>query len=321
MRRAALAALTLAAAAGIPPPHAPGAQDPETPATADRDDLAELRWPTPTTTSTTPRPGTSYYGDTRFGLGFLRADPDARASASASTPACARSGRPEEDFEFVLASPSRAYLDLPPGGRRTPRFDADFAPPLAPGRLHRPTTRRPTATAARRPRRFQEGDTRELPLRRRHRPRRSAPTRRAPTSSACSPPTSTTPTTTDDRPWCRAARSRARRSGRSRSPRCSRPRCSAATTTTPPTTTTTTRSGVAEADAGLVYEPVGDPAHPRRPRLCRPPPRGDDLAAACARRPSTTPARRVRGDFRYSLPDFTLHRQRRADHRRAARPG
>ena len=62
---------------------------------------------------------------------------------------------------------------------------------------------------------------------------------------------------------------------------------------------------VAEADAGVIYEPSERAAPRLRPRLRRPPARGDPSAGVRDETEHETgPV--VRGDLRYVLPDFTV---------------
>jgi hypothetical protein len=121
MRRASLAALTLAAAAGIPAP----AQE-----------LDETEQATLTATVSQslvvdsnyglddPSPGTSTYGDTRFVLDFLR-DTRSRSLGLGIDTGLRALAEAEEDFEFRVATPSRAYLTYLQEGPNT-TFDSTF---------------------------------------------------------------------------------------------------------------------------------------------------------------------------------------------------
>lgn len=121
MRRALLAALPLAAAAGIP--------------AAAQDDSGS---PTSTLTTTIsqsavmdtnyrledPSPGDTYYGDTRLGLDYLRDTPDQTFALGINTGLRAL-WEADEDFDAVIASPSRAYLRFDQEGPNT-AFDANL---------------------------------------------------------------------------------------------------------------------------------------------------------------------------------------------------
>jgi hypothetical protein len=127
MRRAALAALTLAGAAGIPAAAQTVAPEAEVLA-PDRGEIT----PDSTLTATISQsveadsnynldddsPGTSYYGDTRIGLDYLRANPDGSLALGLDTGL-----RPlweaGQDFDVVLASPSSAYLTYEQEGPNT----------------------------------------------------------------------------------------------------------------------------------------------------------------------------------------------------------
>ena len=71
-----------------------------------------------------PSPGTSYYGDTRFALGFLNETPTQNLALGLDTGLRAL-WRAEEDFEFIVASPSLGYVTYAQEGVDT-GFDADF---------------------------------------------------------------------------------------------------------------------------------------------------------------------------------------------------
>jgi hypothetical protein len=121
MRRASLAALTLAASAGIPAP----AQE-----------LADPEQATLTSTISQslvvdsnyglddPSPGTSTYGDTRLTLDFLR-DTRSQTLGMGIDTGLRALAEAEEDFEFRLATPSRAYLSYLQEGPNT-TFDSNF---------------------------------------------------------------------------------------------------------------------------------------------------------------------------------------------------
>ena len=133
MRRTALAALTLAAAAGIPA--AAQTVAPEAAVlTPEREEV------TPSATLTArisqsieadsnynlddPSPGTSYYGDTRAALDYLRERPGQTFGLGIDVGV-----RPlweaGEDFDVVVASPSSAYLNYGQVGPNT-SFDGDL---------------------------------------------------------------------------------------------------------------------------------------------------------------------------------------------------
>ena len=322
MRRASLAALTLAAAAGIPPaprfrrprpghdqapwPAGRGLQRPAPVAeaggvlttTISQSAVADTNYnlddPSPgTPTTATPASGSTTCADPDQSLGF-GLDTGLRAL-----------GEAEEDFEFVARLAEHGLLRLPTA--RAPNTDFDAGARLRSRRVDYSAPIDIDGRAARRPDRLPGGPDR-VPLRRRHRLHRSAPTRRAPTNSACSATNfdyneDTGPRTT----WCRGARSRARHLDAADHPGLLHRRRSAATTITPPTTTPTTRSTSPRATLGLVYEPYRDAAGPRRPRLCRPQPRPDHR-----RRPRDHPARhRPDRPRRLPLRPAGLHPARR----------
>ena len=110
MRRASLAALTLAGAAGI---HAAPAQEVALessagPRTSPRGSRRASR-PIRNYDLDDPSPGTSYYGDTRFALGYLNETPTQSFALGLDTGLRAL-WRAEEDFEFIVASPSLGYV-------------------------------------------------------------------------------------------------------------------------------------------------------------------------------------------------------------------
>jgi hypothetical protein len=138
MRRATLAALTLAATAWIP---------------ADAQEEEDQRPATLTATISQsavidtnydlddPSPGNSYYGDSRIGLGYLRQSPTQTFVLGLDTGLRSLSLAEEDDdnqFEFRLASPSTANIDFFQEGPNT-SFDGgarmrvrrvDFTGPL-----------------------------------------------------------------------------------------------------------------------------------------------------------------------------------------------
>jgi hypothetical protein len=139
MRRATLAALTLAATAGIPPADAQE-EDPGPPATL----TATISQSAVLDTNydlDDPSPGNSYYGDTRVGLGYLRQTPTQNFALGLDTGLRSLSQAEEDDdnqFEFQLASPSTANVDFIQEGPNT-TFDGgarlrvrrvDFTGPL-----------------------------------------------------------------------------------------------------------------------------------------------------------------------------------------------
>lgn len=120
MHRATLAALTLAATAGIPP--------------ADAQDQREAGLLTATISQSAvvdtnynlddPSPGDTYYGDTRFELDYLR-QTGVQSLAMGFDTGLRSLWEADEAFEFVLASPSSAYFDFLQEGSNT-SFDAGF---------------------------------------------------------------------------------------------------------------------------------------------------------------------------------------------------
>jgi hypothetical protein len=104
MRRASLAALTLAGAAGI---HAASAQDlVDSTLTATVSQSFEID---SNYDLEDPSPGTSYYGDTRFGLAYLNETPTQLLEFGLDTGLRALD-RADEDFDVTFASPSTARL-------------------------------------------------------------------------------------------------------------------------------------------------------------------------------------------------------------------
>jgi hypothetical protein len=139
MRRATLAALTLAATAGIPPAEAqeeePGPPSTLT-ATISQSAVLDTNYDLDD-----PSPGNSYYGDTRVGLGYLRQTATQSFALGLDTGLRALWQAQEdedEQFEFRLASPSTANVDFIQEGPNT-TFDGgarlrvrrvDFTGPL-----------------------------------------------------------------------------------------------------------------------------------------------------------------------------------------------
>jgi hypothetical protein len=119
MRRAALAALTLAGAAGIHPAAAQDAvvQSPTLTATISQSAVADSNYDLDD-----PSPGTTYYGDTRLDLGYLRETPTQQLALGLNTGLRAL-WQAEEPFEFTLASPTGARLDYAQEGANS-TFDA-----------------------------------------------------------------------------------------------------------------------------------------------------------------------------------------------------
>lgn len=119
MQRATLAALTVAAAAGIPPAVAQDQEAGLLTATISQSAVVDTNYDLDD-----PSPGNSYFGDTRFALDFLRQT--GVQSLGMGFDAGLRSlWQAEQDFEFQLASPSSAYFDFLREGPDT-SFDAGF---------------------------------------------------------------------------------------------------------------------------------------------------------------------------------------------------
>ena len=134
MRRAALAALTLAGAAGIPA--AAQTVAPEVVVAPEEETVEEQQGALLTTTVSQsveadsnynlddPSPGTSYYGDSRIALDYLNQTPTQTFALGIDTGL-----RPlweaGENFEVVAADPSTAYLTFDQEGTDTV-FDADL---------------------------------------------------------------------------------------------------------------------------------------------------------------------------------------------------
>lgn len=142
MQRAALAALTVAAAAGIPglATHFAMAQGTAPAVTAATGGIPAAE---PTTTGGTltttlsqslvadtnydlddPSPGTSVYGDTRVTLDYFK-ETSTQTLALGLDTGLRSLAEADEDFEFVLASPSTANIDYTHEGADT-AFDAGF---------------------------------------------------------------------------------------------------------------------------------------------------------------------------------------------------
>jgi hypothetical protein len=121
MRRASLAALTLAAATGIPA-HAQQAGEEERAtltATISQSAVADSNYGLDD-----PSPGTSYYGDTRLVLDYLRDTRSQTLGMGVDTGLRALDEAGEE-FDFRLATPSSAYLNFVQEGPNT-AFDSLF---------------------------------------------------------------------------------------------------------------------------------------------------------------------------------------------------
>ena len=128
MRRASLAALTLAGAAGIhaapPGPRSVELEEPAGPRSVTARDLAERRGRYATTTSTTPRPAPATTATPASALGFLQRDPDPDLRARARhRPARALGGRGGLRVHRRLAEPR--LVTYAQEGADT-GFDADF---------------------------------------------------------------------------------------------------------------------------------------------------------------------------------------------------
>jgi len=120
MRRAALAALPLAAVAGIPA----AAQDATAPISTLTTTISQSAVVDSNYRLQDPDPGTSYYGDTRLGLDYLRSSPEQTFGLGINTGLRAL-WEADEDFDAVVASPSRAYLKFNQEGPNT-AFDANL---------------------------------------------------------------------------------------------------------------------------------------------------------------------------------------------------
>jgi hypothetical protein len=119
MQRATLAALTLAAAAGIPPAVAQDQEAGLLTATISQSAVVDTNYDLDD-----PSPGNTYYGDTRFGLDFLR-QTGVQSLGMGFDTGLRSLWQAEEDFEFQLSSPSSAYFDFLREGPDT-SFDAGF---------------------------------------------------------------------------------------------------------------------------------------------------------------------------------------------------
>jgi hypothetical protein len=140
MRRASLAALTLAASAGIPAAQAQQMQSGllRAPQQQQQVQQAQAQGPGSSLVATIsqsavadsnynlddPSPGTSYYGDTRLALDYLRQTETQSLGLGIDT-GLRPLWQAGEAFEVVLASPSNAYFDYEQEGADT-AFDANF---------------------------------------------------------------------------------------------------------------------------------------------------------------------------------------------------
>jgi hypothetical protein len=124
MQRAALAALTLAVAAGIPDLATLPVKAQETATTGGvlTTTLSQSLVADSNYGLDDPSPGTSYYGDTRAALDYLRVTPTQSFALGLDTGLRALA-EAEQDFEFVVASPSTANIDYAHEGADT-SFDA-----------------------------------------------------------------------------------------------------------------------------------------------------------------------------------------------------
>jgi hypothetical protein len=113
MRRASLAALTLAASAGILPAYAQDQRQATLTAKVSQSAVMDTNY-----NLDDPDPGNTYYGDTRFGLDYLNQTLDQSLALGFDTGLRALD-EAKEDFEFVLASPSTAYVDYRQEGPNT----------------------------------------------------------------------------------------------------------------------------------------------------------------------------------------------------------
>lgn len=121
MRRASLAALTVAAAIGIPPALAQQADEEVATlsATISQSAVADSNYGLDD-----PSPGTSYYGDTRLQLDYLR-DTSTQTLGLGFDTGLRALDEAGEEFDFRLATPSSAYLDFVQEGPNT-TFDSLF---------------------------------------------------------------------------------------------------------------------------------------------------------------------------------------------------
>jgi hypothetical protein len=114
MQRAALAALTLAATAGIQPTVAQQAPEIATlTATISQSAVADSNY-----NLDDPSPGTSYYGDTRFALDYYR-DTATQTLGFGIDTGIRPLWQADQDFEVVVASPSTANFDFTQEGPNT----------------------------------------------------------------------------------------------------------------------------------------------------------------------------------------------------------
>ncbi len=333
MRRAAIAALTLAASAGIPAtaqtvaPEAAVLTPERTEVTPGATLTARISQSIEADSNYNlddPSPGTSYYGDTRAALDYLRESPDQTfgLGVDVGVRPLAEAG---QDFEVVVASPSTAYLTFGQEGPNT-AFNADL----------NARTRQVDASTADFvdtngdliPDTLEQGqrDTREQRLQRGHRlhaRHQFAEHLRVPPAS---PPRSTTPTTPTPT-WCRNDTFE----GQALWTLAITPVFSAALfggyTFYTAEDDIDSELNIAEAEAGLVYQPDpnlrirGGIGYADRHR------EGDDLTTGERHTIQDDQGVTLRGDVRYVLPSFTAGRQRpldrggpdRAADRRAAR--
>jgi hypothetical protein len=117
MHRTTLAALTVAAAAGIPPALAQDQEAGLLSATISQSAVVDTNYDLDD-----PSPGNSYYGDTRFALDFLR-QTGVQSLGMGFDTGLRSLWQAEQDFEFQLSSPSNAYFDFLQEGPDT-SFDA-----------------------------------------------------------------------------------------------------------------------------------------------------------------------------------------------------
>ena len=163
MQRAALAALTLAVAAGIPdlailPAKAQEAGGVLT-TTLSQSLVADSNY-----NLDDPSPGTSYYGDTRAALDYLNVTPTQSLALGLDTGLRALD-EAGQSFDFVVASPSTANFDFSHEGADT---SFDVGARIRSRRVDYLRADRHRRAAARRPDRLSGGFDR-VPLRRRHR--------------------------------------------------------------------------------------------------------------------------------------------------------
>lgn len=124
MQRAALPALILAGLAGIHPALAQPVEPDPGPGRSLTGRVSQSFVADSNYDLDDPSPGTSYYGDTRFALDYL-AESRTRSLGLGLDTGLRPLWRAEEDFEFVVASPSTAYLSYLQEGLDT-AVDADL---------------------------------------------------------------------------------------------------------------------------------------------------------------------------------------------------